>query len=236
VALLVRTWNLFHGNTVPPGRRAYLERMVRLASADGPAVLCLQEVPVWALGKLQRWSGMTAFGAIAARPRLVSAELGRLITDLHHGLLRSAVAGQANAILVAENLDAGDERSIEISEVGERRVCHAVRIAGVGLVANLHATGGAVADEQLHRALTFVESVARPDEAVVLCGDANVVPGPGTTYDDLREAGFSPPAPGIDQIVVRGIAATAPVAWPPERRRIDGRLLSDHAPVELEIG
>ena len=37
--LVVRTWNLFHGNTVPPGRRAFLEEMVRLVTADGPEVL-----------------------------------------------------------------------------------------------------------------------------------------------------------------------------------------------------
>jgi len=46
VPLLVRTWNLFHGNAVPPERRAFLEEMVRLAAADGPDVLALQEVPV----------------------------------------------------------------------------------------------------------------------------------------------------------------------------------------------
>ena len=47
--MLVRSWNLFHGNTLPPGRRSRLEEMVRLATADRPDVLCLQEVPLWAL-------------------------------------------------------------------------------------------------------------------------------------------------------------------------------------------
>jgi endonuclease/exonuclease/phosphatase family metal-dependent hydrolase len=42
--LLVRTWNLFHGNTLPPGRKAFLREMVRLASSDRPDVLCLQEI------------------------------------------------------------------------------------------------------------------------------------------------------------------------------------------------
>ena len=84
--LLVRTWNLFHGNTQPPGRKAFLEQMVRLASADRPAVLCLQEVPVWALGQLDDWGGMPAVVAVAQRPHLgpfpSTAEVGRVLTEL----------------------------------------------------------------------------------------------------------------------------------------------------------
>ncbi len=108
MALLVRTWNVFHGNAVPPERAAYLEEMVRLAAADGPDVVCLQELPVWALGRLEDWSGMAAVGAVAAPPRLGPlrwpAALGRLVTGANHGLLRSAVTGQANAMLVARRL------------------------------------------------------------------------------------------------------------------------------------
>ena len=78
--------------------------MVRLASADRPAVLCLQEVPVWALGLLDDWSGMPAIGAVARRPSLgpfpSTAEIGRVLTDLDPGLLRSAFAGQAKAIQI----------------------------------------------------------------------------------------------------------------------------------------
>jgi endonuclease/exonuclease/phosphatase family metal-dependent hydrolase len=70
----------------------------------------------------------------------------------------------------------------------------------------------------------------------VLCGDLNRRPGEGTIYDELHARGFSAPAPGIDQVLVRGLPATPPFIWPEERRRIDGRLLSDHAPVELTVG
>ena len=45
-----------------------------------PDVVCLQEVPVWALRHLAAWSGMTSIGAVAARPRLASATFGKLIT------------------------------------------------------------------------------------------------------------------------------------------------------------
>lgn len=235
--LLVRTWNLFHGNAVPPERRAFLEGMVRLATADEPDVLCLQEVPVWALAHLDAWSGMTSSGAVARRPRLLSAELGRVVTDVHHGLLRSAFTGQANAVLVRRSLRVREERSFTISRrgEGERRVCQAVRLADVALVGNFHATSGS-ADVQFLRAAGFVDALSEPDEPVLLCGDANVRPGESGTYDELRAWGFSEPAPGIDQILVRALPSTTPVVWPEERRRVAGRLLSDHAPVELHVG
>ena len=233
MAILVRTWNLFHGNAVPPERRGYLRQMVELVTADEPGIVCLQEVPVWALRHLEAWSGMRALGAIAAVPR-VSAELGRWITELHHGLLRSALTGQANAMLVARGLDVAEERTLVISESGERRVCQLARVGGLGVVGNFHATGGPVADEQFRRAVDFV---AGADEHAILAGDANLRPGEGQTYDHLASLGFSEPLAGsIDQIVVRGLASTPPTAWPDERRRVQGRLLSDHAPVELTVG
>jgi endonuclease/exonuclease/phosphatase family metal-dependent hydrolase len=234
--VLVRTWNLFHGNALPPERRAFLREMVELVSADGPDVVCLQEVPVWALKKLGRWSGMRPVSAVAARPLLLSAELGRWITELHHGLFRSAFTGQANAILVAPGLEVTEQRTQVISRrgEGERRVCLAVRVSDVGVVGNFHATGGPHADEQFLRAAEFVREL---DERVILCGDANITPQDrGRTYGLLRDWGFSVPVAGIDQILVRGLPVSAATVWPEERRRLGNRLLSDHAPVELRIG
>jgi endonuclease/exonuclease/phosphatase family metal-dependent hydrolase len=237
VPLLIRTWNLFHGNAVPPERRAFLEEMVRLATADRPGVVCLQEVPIWALLYLEVWSGMTTVGAVAARPRLVSAQLGKVVTGRNHGLFRSFLTGQANAVLVSRDLRVDDRRSFAISRrgEGERRVCQILRLAGVGLLANLHTTT-ALADRQFLRTATQVEELTRDDEPVIICGDVNVRPGEGETYDALSRWGFSEPAAGIDQILVRGLPSTLPFVWPEERRRVGGRLLSDHAPVELHVG
>jgi endonuclease/exonuclease/phosphatase family metal-dependent hydrolase len=251
MSLVVRTWNLFHGNTVPPGRRAYLREMVELVTADRPAVVCLQEVPVWALAHLQGWSGgMTSTGIVAAPPRLGSAMLGRLLTELHHGLLRSAFTGQANAILVDRPIAGGPvdggpvdggpvdravtgERTLTVSSAGERRVCQAVTVDGL-VVVNFHVTGGVPADEQFARVVEFAEPLG---DQVVIAGDANLRPGSGTAYERLRALGFSAPLPdSIDQIVVRGVDATPPRRWPDEDRRYGTRLLSDHAPVELVVG
>lgn len=229
--LLVRTWNVFHGNAVPPGRKAYLREMVQLVSADDPAVVCLQEVPPWAFPKLEGWSGMQAVTAVAASPLLLSVRLGRWLTALHHGILRSAVTGEGLAILVAPRHRIGRQRSLV---TGLRRVVLGVRVDDDLFVGNFHATGGQAADEQFRRVADLTQSEA--DEQVVLAGDVNLRPGEGHTYDLLRRHGFSEPLPGsIDQILVRGRPASAPVAWPEERRRFGRRLLSDHAPVEVVV-
>jgi endonuclease/exonuclease/phosphatase family metal-dependent hydrolase len=268
--LLVRTWNLFHGNAKPPGRRAFLEEMVRLATADAPDVVCLQEVPVWALRYLARWSGMTAVGDVARRPSLgplpSTAEIGRVLTDLHHGLFRSAFTGQANAMLFGRDLVVVEHRRVVLNPfrfrraqarrlgVGraarlawavERRVCQAVRVRDGDrslVIGNLHATSYAfdrrLADTELLRAATFVDGMALPGEPLLLGGDFNVSLQTSRTLGDLMtdEWGFSGATPiGIDHVLVRGLRAGDPRRWPAERRLRDGRLLSDHAPVEVEV-
>jgi hypothetical protein len=47
--------------------------------------------------------------------------------------------------------------------------------------------------------------------------------------------GYSPPGPGIDHIEVRGASPSPLRIWPDDRRMKDGMLLSDHAPVELDL-
>jgi endonuclease/exonuclease/phosphatase family metal-dependent hydrolase len=210
--MLVRTWNLFHGNASPAGRKAYLRQMIELVTRDRPDVVCLQELPVWALRHLERWSGMHATGAVARKPLL---PLGaRPVTALHHGLLRSAVTGEADAILTQE-----PARNLGSRVVGERklrRIAHAVDLAGVTVV-NFHIDADR---EQLDRV------VALGGERSIVAGDANIV--------SAGVDGFSPPLGGsIDQILVRGLTLRdGPAAWPVERRTVEGHVLSDHAPVE----
>ena len=267
--LLVRTWNVFQGNADPPERRDFLEEMVRLVSADGPDLLALQEVPVWALRRLEGWSGMAAVGAVAARPRIGpvpwTGPVGKQVTDLHHGLLRSAFTGQANAVLVAPRLRVLEDWTLVLNPrrfrreqarwlgldlvtrlawAKERRVCLVLRVAlpggGTALASSLHATSLAsderVPDAELLRGAAFLEGLAAPDEPVFLCGDTNVAAARSRTMADLREWGYSAPGPGIDQVFVRGLPATEPLVWPEERRRVDGRVMSDHAPVEVTAG
>jgi len=257
LSLLVRTWNVFHGMSSPPDRHSHLGQMVQLATRDEPAVVCLQEVPAWALDHLRAWSGMQAFGAVAKRP-LLPREVGRTLTALNQGLLRSLLVGQANAILLRNDLRAVSTGEIVLNppsfrrriarELGlgrrtrarwarERRVCHAVRLEGL-TVANLHGSAThnwSVADAELLRAATFAESFADPKDVLVLAGDFNVIREHSSTYPKLAEWGFTKPISWIDQVLVRGAPSTPAHRWPDEQRRLEGKLLSDHAPVEVTI-
>lgn len=255
--MLVRSWNLFHGNSVPPQRAAFLDDMVRLATVDDPDVLCLQEVPAWALKRF------TA-GDVAARPKLGTA-LGHRVTDLNHGLLRSAVSGQGNAMLVASRLRVLSHarftlnprrfrerttRGIDLARgarfawAKERRIVQALRLASADgrtyLIANTHCTSYAhdarLAEAELRRAAWFATATAKPGDVVVLAGDFNLTAdSPAVQELTSAEWGFSAAGPGIDHVLVRGAPVSPVRRWPDEQRLREGRLLSDHAPVEVEI-
>jgi endonuclease/exonuclease/phosphatase family metal-dependent hydrolase len=261
--VLVRSWNLFHGNTKPPQRGAFLDEMVQLATADHPDVLCLQEVPAWALDRF-------SVGDVAARPSLgplpIPRRLGRALTEPHHGILRSAFSGQANAIQVSSQLRMlsrhvltlnsrrfrrAQARALALDALArlawakERRIVQGVRLAAPDgrtfFVANTHCTSyppdQRLADAELLRAAWFAVSLAKPGDVVVLAGDFNVAFVRSRTLHDLTspEWGFSAAGPGIDHVLVQGAHSTPVHRWPDDRRAFGDRLLSDHSPVEVEI-
>ena len=167
--MIVRTWNLFHGNTNPPRRAAYLREMVELITADKPDVVCLQEIPSWALPKLREWTDMQVATSRARRAKLgpfpIPRTVGRALTAPHHGWIRSGFAGQGNAILFPKEAEVREYKTITLNtnvfteERGarfglspkemvwwerERRVCQVLQYEFADrsrmLVANLHAT------------------------------------------------------------------------------------------------
>jgi endonuclease/exonuclease/phosphatase family metal-dependent hydrolase len=234
MSLVVRSWNLYHGMTSPPGRRSHLAEAVRLISSDRPDIVCLQEVPLWGCRRLEAWSGMKAVYR-STRRVWFPPRLGGWITRLDQGLFRSALTGQANAILLAPALEVLAAGSTVISRGRrERRICQAIRLGGL-VIGNLHASGIAghpeVGAAEVARALAFVESLAEPGDALVLAGDFNL----GRRYLPTIE-GWSVLGPGIDHILVHGAEASALEVWPKARRTTESGLLSDHAPVELRIG
>jgi endonuclease/exonuclease/phosphatase family metal-dependent hydrolase len=223
--VLIRSWNVYHGRSHPAGRRGYLEAAIRLAAADGPDVVCLQELPLWSVPQLALWSGMRAFPARTRRAPL-GARTGRVLTATHYGVLRSAFTGQANAILVRRDHTTDDLGSLAISDRRHHpRVCQAVCLDSGIVVANIHASGD-VAQRQVDRALAWLEDLVHPGEPLVLAGDFNA---------SLELPDFSTPHGGIDDILVRGADASPLAVWPLERRRQNGVVLSDHAPVERTV-
>jgi endonuclease/exonuclease/phosphatase family metal-dependent hydrolase len=242
LGLLVRTWNVFHGRTVPDRGRLELERMVRLVCEGDPAVVALQEVPVWALPRLEGWSGMRVVWAVAM-PAL-GGPVARRVTDRYPRRLRSALVGQANAVLLGRGAVAsgpqqlvrlnprslrrttGGPRRARIDWARNRRVGQIVPVVAgeEGLhVVNLHASTRGRARAELDR----IEQLL-PDGPILFAGDVNL------DAEGLR--GFSEPVPGVDQILLRGLAfERPPEAWPAARRRHEDVLLSDHAPVEAVV-
>lgn len=220
--------------TSPRSRRNYLEQAVRLISSDHADVVCLQEIPLWGCPQLEIWSGMTAIWQ-SSRRVWFPPRLGGWITRLDQGFFRSAVSGQANAILLDPRLQPLEQRWTVINRGRrERRICQAVRLQGM-VIANLHASGVAghpeIGAAETLRALAFAESLAQPGDALILAGDFNLRP---KQLPDLP--GFSPAGPRIDHIFVRGAEAGPLEVWPEAHRAIEAGLLSDHAPVELRIG
>jgi endonuclease/exonuclease/phosphatase family metal-dependent hydrolase len=266
--MLIRTWNVYHGNTHPPGRRAFLEAAVRLVVSDAPDVVCLQELPAWSLPKLEVWTGYTVAPALANRPSLgplpVTAEVGRKLSNLNAGFLRSAFSGQGNAVLVAPGLQLREQYVCALNPSSfrraqarrlaltllpriawgkERRVCQAVRIGDRDrslVVGNLHATSyppdERLADAELLRAFVYVDGLARPEEPVAVAGDFNVTFERSRTLLEVTAWGFSQPGPGIDQVIVRNLEIReGPTRWPLERRSRGFATLSDHTPVDVVV-
>jgi endonuclease/exonuclease/phosphatase family metal-dependent hydrolase len=212
---------------------------------------------------------MQSLAEVTVRPGIgpfpVPAKLGAWLTDLHHGLLRSAFSGQANVLLLSPQLrvaeyerltlntrafrraqaDAlGLDRVTRLVWARERRLCQAARLrlpdGRSAVVTNMHLTScradDRLADAELLRAAAFACGLASPEEAVVLAGDFNVTAARSRTLADLQtEWRFSAPGPGIDHVLVRDTEASSLRVWPTERRRLNGLLLSDHPPVELTV-
>lgn len=212
--------------------------MVDLVTADKPDLVALQEVPLWALGKLDDWTGMAVRWAVTV-PALLLAPLAKLVTDLDARRVRSSLTGQANVLLAGRHIELGEQRLLllnpEVSKWDwlfrrgpQQRFVQAVDATAYGrafVVANVHTTNRPEqAVRELERAAAFMAEAER----CVLSGDFNV--------RRHTVEGYTPPIDGVDQIVVRGLELErGPEAWPRERRTVDGAVLSDHAPVEAVI-
>jgi hypothetical protein len=126
-------------------------------------------------------------------------------------------------------------------------VCHIAKIEFPDrkrwLIANLHATSltadRRLANAELGRAVKFIDRQAETEETVVIAGDFNIplgeseVLGELTTRPDERYAAV---AQGATQILMRGrITLSGLRLWPEAERMLDGRVLSDHPPVEVDV-
>jgi endonuclease/exonuclease/phosphatase family metal-dependent hydrolase len=217
--VLVLTWNLFHGRSVPETPRSLLhEFAARLASWEWDVAL-LQEVPPWWPPRLGAACGASAHAARTSRNWLLPVT--RRVAERRPDLIKSW-GGGANAILVRGE-DVLDHRAVTLRRWPERRVVHGVRLERGWWVCNLHAQAHSERRAQADIARAAAAAIAWSSGApAILGGDLN------TRAPDAR--GFSAIAGhSVDHVLARLSHATAP------GRTLDRGQLSDHAPVLVEV-
>jgi endonuclease/exonuclease/phosphatase family metal-dependent hydrolase len=221
----VLTWNLFHGRAVPDRPGSLLEAFAERLGGWPWDVALLQEVPPWWGAPLGRATGASARTALTSRNWLLP--LRRLVAERHPALLGSW-GGGANVILVRPPAGAiAEHRRRTLRLVPERRVVHAVRLAGGAWVANVHGQGHGEARAQadLAGAGRAVAGWAGGAPAV-LGGDTNTfhpVDPPGLAH----MGGFR-----VDHVFAHGFRPRDPH----HRRTLPDRGgLSDHAAVLVDL-
>jgi endonuclease/exonuclease/phosphatase family metal-dependent hydrolase len=217
--MLVLTWNLFHGRSVPDTPRDLLDDFAaQLASWEWDVAL-LQEVPPWWPPELGRACGAHARTARTSRNWLLP--LTRRVAERRPDIIKSW-GGGANAILVR------GERVLEhrmrtLRRWPERRVAHGVRLERGRWVCNLHAQAHSEARAQADIARAAGAAIEWADgEPVVLGGDLNTRSPQASGFAHI--AGHS-----VDHILVRPAHATEP------GRTLDRGHLSDHLPVLARV-
>jgi endonuclease/exonuclease/phosphatase family metal-dependent hydrolase len=217
--MLVLTWNLFHGRSVPDAPREQLaDFAARLAGWEWDVAL-LQEVPPWWAPDLCRACGASARSALTSRNWLLP--VSRWAARRRPDVIKSW-GGGANAILVRGEA-VGEHRVRTLRSWPERRVVHGVYLERGWWVCNLHAQAHsearAQADVALAAATASEWSAGAP---VVLGGDLNTRHpiAPGFTH----AAGD-----GVDHVLVRQLRAAGPA------RTLQRGQLSDHVPVLAHV-
>ena len=220
----VLTWNLFHGRAQPPaGRDLQREFAAALAGWEWDVAL-LQEVAPWWGPALARACDAEARTALTSRNALLPVR--RAIARRAPDLIKSN-GGGANVILVRRSGASGpritEHRTVLLRRWPERRVCHAVAVAGGPWCANLHA--------QVHSPERAGADIARAAAATLdwagggpalLGGDFNVRAPAAAGFELLG-------GHGVDHVLGHGLrVAGAPVIC-------DRGALSDHAPVIVAV-
>ena len=217
------TWNLYGGRAVPAARRDLQAQFAQALAGWDWDVALLQEVPPWWPPGLARACDADARPALTSRNALPA--LRRAIAVRAPDLI-GANGGGANAILVRSAGAAGaivEHRRVLLRRWPERRVCHAVALAGGPWCANLHAqvrpARRAHADIERAAAATLAWSGGGP---ALLGGDFNV--------REPAAAGFARlGGRGVDHVLGRGLRAVGPTEVP------DRGHLSDHPAVIVTV-
>ncbi|HEY2180268.1 MAG TPA: endonuclease/exonuclease/phosphatase family protein [Solirubrobacteraceae bacterium] len=191
--MLIVTWNLFHGRSLPPSRGSLYRQFAEKLRAWEWDVALLQEVPPWWPPSLASDLGAEQRTAATSRNSLLAVR--RAIAERRPELAKSN-GGGANAVLAREPIAA--DASLRLRTWPERRVAQLVRLRSGVCAANYHGTTRvALAEDELarvtERALAWAGGAP-----LVLGGDLNLrAPAPS----DLVHVA----ARDVDHLFARGL-------------------------------
>jgi endonuclease/exonuclease/phosphatase family metal-dependent hydrolase len=213
--VLIVTWNLFHGRSLPPSRGALYRQFAEKLRVWEWDVALLQEVPPWWPQTLARELGAEQRTAATSRNSLLAVR--RAIAERRPELAKSN-GGGANAVLAREPIAA--DVSLRLRFWPERRVAQLVRLSSGACVANYHgSTRVELAEDELARLADRALSWAG-GAPLVLGGDLNLrAPLPrGLVHVAARD---------VDHLFVRGLELEG------EPELLDRAAASDAGAVEL---
>lgn len=225
--LLVLSWNLFHGRSLPPRSHSLLPEFTSKLAEWSWDVALLQEVPPWWPARLARELGVSQRSALTSRNWPLP--LRRAVAERSPELLKSN-GGGCNAILSRAAI--AEHSTLRLRRWPERRVAQLARLDDGTRVVNLHAsTRPARAEQELGRLWPHVLAWAGSDR-LILGGDLN-----------LRRPLAPPPAishlagSGVDHLFARGLLSDGDPLRVNSAALLDGRRveLSDHAPLLVPL-
>jgi endonuclease/exonuclease/phosphatase family metal-dependent hydrolase len=194
--MLILSWNLFHGRSLPPSRRALAVQFAAKLAEWQWDVALLQEAPPWWPAELARTLGVEQRTAPTSRNSLPA--LRRAIARRDPELLKSN-GGGCNAVLARAAIVEHD--TLPLRAWPERRVAQLVRLGDGTCVVNFHAsTRRARAEQELDRlwqhSLRFAAGAP-----LILGGDLNLRQ-PTAPGDDIAHVA----ANNVDHLFTRGYA------------------------------
>lgn len=230
--VLVLSWNLFHGRSLPPTKASLYDEFAAKLGRWSWDVALLQEVPPWWPQRLAGELGVEQRSALTSRNSLPA--LRQALAERRPELLKSN-GGGCNAILSRSPI--AEHSTRRLRRWPERRVAQLVRLQDGTCVVNVHAsTRQARAEQELERLWRCALDWARADR-LILGGDLNLrTPQPPPTPIEIVHVAHS----GVDHVFAKGLLPIeqneVPAGASDQMNKaiaLDGRRveLSDHAPL-----
>jgi len=221
--MLILSWNLFHGRSLPPTRRSLLEQFAANLAQWPWDVALLQEVPPWWPAGLARAAAADQRSALTSRNSLLA--LRRAVAQCDPELAKSN-GGGCNAILSRTPI--AEHAALRLRVWPERRVAQLARLEDGMCLANFHASARVpLAEDELRRLWERALDWAG-EEPLILGGDLNlrspVAPNPAIAHVAARD---------VDHIFLRGLVPLAGADVLDRHVLVEGASveLSDHPPL-----